>query len=348
MYEIIFLILILLLFFFVYEVYKEFYRKGRTENFENPYHEEDRIFPFRYFTDGSDNPLPFIAVTGFFRDKESKQRYYEYLERGFHIFGITAYKSFPNKHKLDDSEGTFEREDDFDYTGNIKHWLCCFKNKEQYGFTDFNRLMDMSESDFYNSEVESVLPKKYDFIYICGKDGDDCPLNGWNAINRNFDLALKCFPIMIHEFGMNGLVVGREGCGLEEKYGDRLEVVGFLEWHILQEKMRESRMLFVPNIYDASPRVVAECITKDVPVLMNKDILCGFKYIHRETGEFFSTEKDFKPALERLLSRIDTISPKTWWDKHYSRDKSYKKLRDFLADSFKGTLDHVKEVKFIL
>ena len=206
----------------------------------------------------------------------------------------------------------------------------------------------MSESDFYNSEVETNVPKKYDFIYICGKDGDECPLNGWNAINRNFDLALKCFPIMFHEFKLKGLVVGREGCGLEALYGDQIEVVGFLDWHIMQEKMRESRMLFVPNIYDASPRVVAECITKDIPVLMNQEILCGFKYIHPETGEFFSTETDFKPALERLLGRIDTISPKEWWSKHYSTENAYKKLRDFLAKSFPGTLDHIKEVKFIL
>jgi hypothetical protein len=114
-------LLILALFFVLYELYKQVYREG--------FHEEDKIFPFRYFADENDRPLPFVAVTGFFRDKEAKERYEEYKQKGLHIFGITAYKTFPNKHKLDDSEGTFEREDDFDYTGNIKNWLCCFKNK---------------------------------------------------------------------------------------------------------------------------------------------------------------------------------------------------------------------------
>lgn len=335
------------------------YKEKEKEGFEtptpmpvfdpkDPYKEEKRIFPFRYFTDMSGISLPIVAVTGFFRDKEAKMKYYEYKQKGYHIFGITAYKTFPNKHRLDESEGNFEKEDDFDYTGNIKHWLCCFKQKEQFGFTDFNEVMDMSESDFYTAEEFSPVPKKYDFIYICNKDGDGCPLNGWNAINRNFDLALKCFPIMMKEFKLKGLVLGREGCGLEALYGDRIEIAGFLEWHVLQEKMRESRMLFVPNIYDASPRVVAECITKNVPVLMNEEILCGSKYIHPETGEFFSTEANFKPALQRLLARIDTISPREWWKQHYNQKDSYKKLRDFLAKSFPGTLDHVDAVKFIL
>jgi hypothetical protein len=359
--------LVLIFFILLYLVYKEKEKKRRrkkeNEGFEDPtptptpiptidpkdpYKEEKRIFPFRYFTDGNGISLPIVAVTGFFRDKEAKMKYYEYQKRGFHIFGITAYKTFPNKQRLDISEGQFEKEDDFDYTGNIKNWLCCFKNKEQYGFTNFNHVMDMSESDFYNAEEYKEVPKKYDFIYICNKDGDDCPMNGWNSINRNFDLALKCFPILMKEFNLKGLVLGREGCGLEALYGNNIEIAGFLPWHILQDKMKESRMLFVPNIYDASPRVVAECITKNVPVLMNQDILCGYKYIQPETGEFFSTEKDFKPALERLLSRLGTISPREWWRQNYSQAQSYKKLRDFLAGCFPGTLDNVELVKFIL
>jgi hypothetical protein len=81
---------------------------------------------------------------------------------------------------------------------------------------------------------------------------------------------------------------------------------------------------------------------------MNKNILCGFKYIHPETGEFFSDEIDIKSALENLLARMDTISPQKWWKANYSREGSYKKLRNFLAECFPGVLDHVQEVRFIL
>ena len=312
---------------------------------------ENRMFPFRYFTDENDRVLPIVAVTGFFREKEAEDKYHEYVANGVHVFGITAYKSFPNRTLMDSTEGEYERKDTFDYTGKIRDWLCCFRNAEENGFTDQNRLTDISESDFYNAEDDSVLsvPKKYDFIYICNKDSDECPLDGWNAFNRNFDLAKKCFPIMCSEFGLKGLIVGRENCGLEhEEYGKYLEVIGWLDWSALQEKMREAKFLFVPNIFDASPRVVAECITKNLQVLMNRGIMCGFKYINYKTGELFNDETDVRGALVNLLAKPSTVSPKKWWAENYSQDKSQKLLRDFLAEGFPGVLDDVQRVKFIL
>ena len=311
---------------------------------------DHRIFPFRYFTDSSNNVLPFVAVTGPFRDDKTKQRFNEYKEKGIHLFGITAYKTFPNNKLFGEEEGEYERKDDFNYVGEIKNWLCCFSNKETYGFSVFNNVVDISESDFYNAETDDNKGKikKYDYIYICNKDNDTCPLKGWNAINRNFDLALKCFPVLCNEFQMKGLIVGRVGCGLEKEYGDKMEVVDWLDWHVLQEKMHESKILFVPNIYDASPRVIAECITKGLPVLMNRKILCGSKYVTYETGEFFSDEVDLKGAVTNLQNRMFKISPRKWWSENYSQESSQKKLKKFLADAFPGSLDSVDRVKFIL
>jgi hypothetical protein len=311
---------------------------------------DHRMFPFRYFTDSSNKVLPIVAVTGPFRDDKAKQRYREYKEKGVHIFGITAYKTFPNNKLFGEEEGEYERKDDFDYVGEIKNWLCCFKNKDLYGFSIFNNVVDISESDFYNAEMDnnSKPIKKYDFIYICNKDDDTCPLKGWNAINRNFDLALKCFPVLCNEFQMKGLIVGRVGCGLEKEYGDKMEVVDWLDWHILQEKMRESKILFVPNVYDASPRVIAECITKDLPVLMNRNILCGSKYVTYETGELFTDEVDLKSAVTALKNRMYKISPKKWWSENYSQERSQKNLHKFLVDAFPGSLANVDRVQFIL
>jgi hypothetical protein len=325
--------------------------KDRDEYVQRFKEKENRMFPFRYFTDKDDRVLPFVAVTGFFREKAAEDRYNEYVKNGVHVFGITAYKSFPNRDKMDSTEGEYERKDTFDYTGKIRDWLCCFRSAEEYGFTKTNRLADISESDFYNAEDETELasiPKKYDFIYICNKDSDNCPLDGWNAFNRNFELAKKCFPIMCFELGLKGLIVGRENCGLEKEYGDYLEVIGWLDWHVLQQKMREAKFLFVPNIYDASPRVVAECLTKNLQVLMNRNIMCGFKYINYHTGELFNDEKDVKTALNRLLNKPASVSPRKWWSENYSQEKSQKKLRDFLAEGYPGELDKVERVKFIL
>lgn len=348
---VLFLIFLAIFFFFIIKSKKIQDHTTELDRYIQSFKEkEGRSFPFRYFTDENGNVLPFVAVTGFFRDENAKKKYYEYKNKGIHIFGITAYKSFPNKEMLGKEEGEYERNDTFDYTENIKNWLCCFKEteKEKYKFNHNNNTIDISESDFYNSDHESPKTKKYDFIYICNKDSDSCPLNGWNAVNRNFDLALKCFDVLCKEFQLKGLLVGRVGCGLEKEYGNKLEIVDWLDWHVLQDKMRESKMLFLPNIFDASPRVIAECITKDVSVLMNRDILCGSKYINYETGEFFTDENDLRTALTNLLNRAYKISPKKWWHENYSQEKSQKKLRDFLESCFPNSLSKTDRVKFIL
>jgi hypothetical protein len=333
---------------------RESSREGMTTDERDEYiqgfkEKENRMFPFRYFTDENDRVVPFVAVTGFFREKEAEDKYHEYVKNGINIFGITAYKSFPNRKLIDSTEGDYERNDTFDYTGKIRDWLCCFRNAEENGFTSKNRLIDISESDFYNVDDDSAsVPKKYDFIYICNKDSDNCPLDGWNAFNRNFELAKKCFPIMCFEFGLKGLIVGRENCGLEKEYGNYLDVIGWLDWGVLQEKMKEARFLFVPNIFDASPRVVAECITKDLQVLMNRNIVCGFKYINYETGELFNDETDIRKALTNLLNKPASVSPKKWWRENYSQEISQTKLRDFLHEGYPHELTNVKHVKFIL
>jgi hypothetical protein len=308
---------------------------------------ENRIFPFRYFEDEKGTILPFVAVTGPFRGVDALNKYNEYKKKGVHIFGITAYKSFP-RIIIDGTENKYEIVDQFDYVSEIKNWCTCFKNNSEFGFTHDNHTFELSESDFYDADDKDPVPKKYDFIYICNKDNDKCPLNGWNAINRNFNFALAVFPTMIKKNGLKGLIVGRVGCGLEEEYGDQIEITDFLPWGELQDKMRESRFLFLPNVNDASPRVIAECMTKDLPVLMNENILGGWKYITPETGEFFSNEYDFEDALNRLLDKLENISPKEWWKNNYSQAESRIKLRNFLEKSFPGSLTDVSGVKFIL
>jgi hypothetical protein len=310
-------------------------------------HSKGKHFPFRYFTDENKKIIPLVAVTSFFRDDDAKKLFKEYKENGVTIIGITAYKSFPKKIK-DGTADDYTGDQDFDYVGKIKNWLCCFNDPVYYGFSESNNIINMSESDFYDVDDTPVIKKKYDVIYSCPDDDEkSCPKNGWNAVNRNFELAKKCFTIMIRDFGLNILVIGRTKCGLEEKYGDKIKTVGFLPWDQFQQRLRESRILFVPNVADASPRVIAEAMTKNVPVLMNKQIMCGSKYVTAETGELFTNENDVADALKKLVG--GNKNPRDWWRDNYSKQKSATKLCKFVQDAFPNTFDqNIKEIHFIL
>jgi hypothetical protein len=314
-------------------------------------HEKERNFPFRYTHDENGKMLPIVMIAAFFRDdKQRVTMYNEYLNNGIKIIGITAYKSFP-KTITDVTGDSTSKDDTFDYYANIKVWLNCFSEPYRYGFDNRHSLLEISESDFYDAdEIPVPYTKKYDLIYICFKDDEKCSMDGWNAINRNFNLALRCFPILINEFNMNILVVGRLNCGLEKQYGDKITIVDFMDYFKFQDTLKQCRMLFVPNIYDASPRVVSESIIKDIPVLMNRSIVCGSKYINDQTGELFTDENDIRFSLRRMLARIENgeMSPRNWWKQNYSKKKSAKKLRDFLYNHFPNELEKVKEVHFYL
>ena len=311
--------------------------------------EADKMFPYRLLYDKNHKVIPIVALTAFFRNDFDRQRFDDYTNNGIKIVGVTSYKTFP-KPISDTTPDQQSMDDSFDYTGKIKNWLCCFKDPVDYGFTSYNNLIEISESDFYDVDTTTDLPeKKYDFIYSCLPDDEQkCPMDGWNAINRNLKLAMECFPIMLQEFKLKILIIGRSNCGLEEKYGDRVEIMNLLPYHEFQQKIRESRFLFVPNIYDASPRVVSEALIKDVPVLMNRTIVCGSKYINYETGELFTDENDLRYHLRQLLNKYNSISPKKWWEKNHGLSKSAIKFRNFLYNDpdFYSILNNIEEVHF--
>lgn len=43
--------------------------------------------------------------------------------------------------------------------------------------------------------------------------------------------------------------------------------------------LKQSRFSFLPQVHDASPRVSTQALSHDVPVLMNKNIKGGWKYV---------------------------------------------------------------------
>jgi len=341
------ILLILLVFVIIYLFYRRSEKFTEETNIELlNRHNREVHFPYRYLADQYGTMIPIVMISAFFRDSTEENRYTEYVNRGIKVVGITAYKSFP-KPITDNSSDSYIYNHDFDYLGKIKNWFCCFKNVQNYGFNETHNLIDYSESDFYDVDQSEPVQKKYDFIYICNNDDDkSCPMNGWNAINRNFKLALECFPIMINEFNLKILVIGRLNCGLEQLYGDKIEIQDFLPFHEFQDKIKQSRFLFVPNIYDASPRVITEAITKNVPVLLNRSIVCGSKYISYETGELFTDEQDIRLSIKNLLAKKDKISPKNWWKEHYGRQVSGKRFRDFLYTQYPEILENIQEVYF--
>ena len=75
------------------------------------------------------------------------------------------------------------------------------------------------------------------------------------------------------------------------------------------------RVLFAPNLHDASPRVLAEAMCLDVPILVNRHILGGWKYVNNRTGAFFGGEDDVVEAFKGILAVQEQgqMQPRQWY-----------------------------------
>ena len=285
-----------------------------------------------------------MVITAPFRSDEDKNNFNKYIEKyNIPFLGVTSYLNFPGEitHPYDDPyyKKHFK---EHDYINSCIGWCHGVKDPLKIGL-DKNKipLLFMSESDIVTQSFKPNKEKKYDFMYVCLKDNDKCT-PGWQAENRNWELAKKCFPIMCDKFNLKGLLVGRLNCDYTPKCKDALTIVGDkdnegkLEYNEFMKQYATCKFLFLPNIRDASPRVLTEALVLDLPVLVNKNIYGGWKYVNEETGEFFNDEKDIQQVLDKMLKKIKEkkYNPRKWFTERYSIQKTGKKLYNFIKSIY--------------
>ena len=74
----------------------------------------------------------------------------------------------------------------------------------------------------------------------------------------------------------------------------------------------------------------------NLPCLVNRNILGGWKYIDSEkTGEFFTDEKDIASSLNIFLSKLNKYTPRQYIIDNYGPINAGKKLKKFIFDNFK-------------
>ena len=87
---------------------------------------------------------------------------------------------------------------------------------------------------------------------------------------------------------------------------------------------------------DDSNNLNPKFLAADLPALINKNILGGWKYINSETGEFFTDENDIEPALDLMLQKLkdNKYKARDYFIKNYSVANSGRRLKKFLYDNY--------------
>jgi hypothetical protein len=340
-YNIIFVVFVIVLLFFLFSKQTiETFINNSTPNGDNT--TPDVKFPFKNIYDDKDRKLPIICIGAPFRNDSHKKQYEDYKTEGFQFLGCSSYQEFPGDIKNPHEDPYYKKNTD-NYESMTNAWIHCFREPDKYLKPNIPKEL-ISESDFVDPESlkpDPNIKKKYDFMYVCLDEGakheaTNCK-PGWQAHNRNWDLAKECLKVMCGDFKLKGLIMGRTNCDITEKCNKYISSMPFQPQSKFLKLIQECKWIFVPNVSDASPRVVTQAMCYNMPILMNKNIVGGWKYIDEtQTGVFFTDEKDISSSLYKLQNNLTTYKPREWFIKHYGKVNSGKRLLAFLKEHFKS------------
>lgn len=315
--------------------------------------EKNPIFVHLYDDKGNKLNVTLISKP-MFKDKDFKELLVNKPNKIY--LGITSYLEFPftSTNPLDkyiDLKELHDSKDKKNYNPNYydmyldicEGWLHCFREPNKYIDTK-KPLALISESDFINYKTvkpDNKIKKEYDYIYSCPKVNSDSGCDDWVSYNKNWDLGKKCIKIM-SDMGLKGLLIGRQGC----KVPENCDTTGWVEYNEMLRLYQKAKFVFIPNEADASPRVLTECLSLNVPCLINKNILGGWKYVNNKTGQFFNDENDVKENVNIILKNLNNYSPRKYIIDNYGPINSGKKLAKFLLENFKNRLNH-KDIKYV-
>lgn len=169
---------------------------------------------------------------------------------------------------------------------------------------------------------------------------------GWASYNKNFSFVLEALEVMCSdEFNVTGVLVANKNkantkaCTIPKSCEGKIVQTTFLDQGKFFNYLSKARWAFLPQICDASPRVSTQALSMNVPLLMNQNIMGGWKYIvPGETGEVFHDMTNFKDSLRKILdntrSKDTPYKPLEFVKKHYGNVNSGPRLFEFVKNNF--------------
>jgi GR25 family glycosyltransferase involved in LPS biosynthesis len=265
--------------------------------------------------DESDKPTDLIGIRG----PLFNPTILDELLKTKKLIGISAYQNFPQPLKnIKDTSNydTILKK----YEDKIILWCHCFKDPQNYIPSGVPLLL-YSDSDQYPNTVilnnlADKAEKQYDFF--C-----NIPNGEWNAWIRGAEVAKKWLNYMADTMKLKILIGGGDA---KEGFSENITFLGDLSWNDFVNKMNLCKFLVIFSRYDASPRIIIEALSLNIPVLLNENILGGWKYINRSTGKLFFYDEPIESCIKSFMS--EKYEPLKWIKRNFNLEKNKKLLAD--------------------
>ncbi len=255
-------------------------------------------WPFSYILNSDYTETGWALVNGPIVTCAQQDEFAELRRSGYRFAGMASYQTFPRQ----------ESSDPLDYESLCEVWCHCFREPDRFLRTTTPRAL-ISVSDFTDhfrispeTFRQAKVPPDFDFVY-CGATED------WKRSAKNWKLAGQCILSICRELRLRCLVIGEPTD--EFAGGPGVFFSPPLPWRTFLSRLANVRFLFAPNGRDASPRVLAEALCLDVPLVVHCDILGGWKYVNRFTGVFFDSIEDVVAQVHTCL--LQPMAPRVWF-----------------------------------
>jgi hypothetical protein len=302
------------------------------------------LYPFQPVRDEKGRLVNVMLVKSSFGRPEEKAAYEKYKNEILFL-GIMSYETFPFPSPNPYTTNQFGREE---YIDKFPGWLNMYRNPDEI-FPDHVKVVQMSQSDFglpavdYQNEVdEGKHIKRFDFAYVMSSGGAklNAECTGWGPQAKNFTFAKEALEVMCGELDMTGVLLATrdswdaKACNIPASCKGKILQTPYVSFNETLDYFRQSSFLFIPQVYDASPRVVTQAMTLNLPVLMNRNIVGGWKYINDKTGEFFHDMSDLRESLDGIKENLDSYEPRNYITENYGNERYGKKFRAFVEEHF--------------
>ncbi|WP_156776871.1 glycosyltransferase family protein [Nitrococcus mobilis] len=273
-------------------------------------------WPFMFVLDTAGGSTGWVVIHAPIQSPARIAQYSQFCRRGFSFLGMTSFLNFP----------ALDEPSTLDYTAICQGWAHCFRDPDRLLPAGVPRML-LSLSDFI--DPAQITPHRYpapadpaerfDFVYVGAHEP-------WKMLAKNWPLAARCLPRLCGEMGLRGLMIGQRPQRVPALPG--LVVRPWLPYPDWLRILGASRFLFVPNELDASPRVLAEALCLNTPLLVNHSLLGGWKYVAPTTGVFFESEHDVVDRAWHLYR--GSYRPRPFFLSQYGPQRAGRRLRILL------------------
>lgn len=225
----------------------------------------------------------------------------------------------------------------------VKGWCHAFRKPDRYIKSSVPKIL-LPESDFMDPMFVPCknidVQKEYDFFYFTINAKPGIENKGLNVFidSLPFFYAQKLKGLVVVYYPNSGhpkrfsVSLTRPQKEILRKYSKYLTFKwGLQSGSRMNKIMKSCRFGFFPNTVDNSPRLISECLIRNVPILVNKHIHGGWHYVSQDTGLEFDKESLGK-SVEKVLN--GKFNPNEYFMRHHGFVNSSQKLGSFLNQIF--------------